>query len=120
MAPAPQNNQLLPKHRVLGLQPHLRLEWSGQDGQGETQKPDHSASLSDSVTSSTRITLSVHTGVPASLNLRRRSSSGVVHLLSRLAMTSTQAIDQFNVILAYSFLRKEKAELNSQQAVPLI
>src|SRR5580693_9776749 len=61
MEPAPQNNQLLPKHRVLGLQPHLRLEWSGQDGQGETQKPDHSASLIDSVTSSTRITFSVHT-----------------------------------------------------------
>jgi hypothetical protein len=61
MEPAPQNNQLLPKHRVLGLQPHLRLEWSGQDGQDENQKPDHSASLSDSVTSSTRITFSVHT-----------------------------------------------------------
>src|ERR1035437_3580507 len=41
------------KHRVLSLKPHLRLEWRGQDGQDETQKPDHSASLGDSVTSST-------------------------------------------------------------------
>src|SRR5674476_324713 len=50
---APQNNQLMSKHRVLSLKPHLRLEWRGQDGQDETQKPDHSASLGDSVTSST-------------------------------------------------------------------
>jgi hypothetical protein len=59
---APQNNQLMPKHRVLSLKPHLRLEWRGQDGQNETEQPDHSASLSDSVTSSTRIEFSVHTG----------------------------------------------------------
>src|ERR1035441_8641386 len=59
---APQNNQLMPKHRVLSLKPHLRLEWRGQDGQDETQKPDHSASLGDSITSSTRIEFSVHTG----------------------------------------------------------
>jgi hypothetical protein len=60
---APQNNQLMSKHRVLSLKPHLRLEWRGQDGQDETEKPDHSASLSDSITSSTRIEFSVHTGV---------------------------------------------------------
>jgi hypothetical protein len=60
---APQNNQLMSKHRVLSLKPHLRLEWRGQDGQDETQKPDHSASLGDSVTSSTRIEFSVHTGL---------------------------------------------------------
>jgi hypothetical protein len=36
MEPAPQNNQLMPKHRVLSLQPHLRFEWRGQDGQYET------------------------------------------------------------------------------------
>ena len=33
MKPAPQNNQLMPKRRVLNLKPHLRLEWRGQDGQ---------------------------------------------------------------------------------------
>ena len=40
----------------------------GQDGQSETEHPDHSASLGDSTTSSTRIRLSVHTGSNASSN----------------------------------------------------
>jgi hypothetical protein len=62
MQPAPQDNQLMSKHRVLGLKPQLRLEWRGQDGQNETKQPDHSASLGDSITSSTRIRFSVHTG----------------------------------------------------------
>jgi len=57
----PQNNQLMPKHRVLSLKPHLRLERRGQGDQDETQKPYHSASLGDSVISSTRIEFSVHT-----------------------------------------------------------
>jgi hypothetical protein len=34
------------------LKPDLRLERRSQGGQDETQKPDHSASLGDSVTSS--------------------------------------------------------------------
>jgi hypothetical protein len=50
-------------NRVLSLKPHLRLDWRGQDSQDETQKPDHSASLSDSITSSTRMRFSVHTGL---------------------------------------------------------
>jgi hypothetical protein len=33
----------------------------GQDGQNETEQPDHSDSLGDSITSSTRIRFSVHT-----------------------------------------------------------
>src|SRR6202047_1012298 len=33
----------------------------GQDGQSEIEPPDHSASLGDSITSSTRIRFSVHT-----------------------------------------------------------
>src|SRR5215831_6144300 len=33
---------------VLGFKPQLRLEWRGQDGQSEAEKPDHPASLSDS------------------------------------------------------------------------
>jgi hypothetical protein len=61
MQPAPQDNQLMSKHRVLSFKPHLRLEWRGQDGQNETEQPDHSASLGDSITSSTRIRFSVHT-----------------------------------------------------------
>src|ERR1700694_2814921 len=63
MQPTPQNNQLMSKHRVLILKPQLRLEWRGQDGQSETEQPDHSASLGDSIRSSTRIRFSVHTGV---------------------------------------------------------
>src|SRR5260370_42452291 len=66
MQPTPQDNQLMSKHRVLSLKPQLRLEWRGQDGQSETEQPDHSASLGDSITSSTRIGFSVHTGAASS------------------------------------------------------
>src|ERR1017187_5359713 len=62
MQPTPQDNQLMSKHRVLSLKPQLRLEWRGQDGQNETEQTDHSASLGDSITASTRIRFSVHTG----------------------------------------------------------
>src|SRR6266481_5070082 len=62
MQPAPQDIQLLSKHRVLSFKPQLRLEWRGQDSQNETEQPDHSASSGDSITSSTRIRFSVHTG----------------------------------------------------------
>src|ERR1700737_515342 len=51
------------EHGSFGLKPDLRLEWRGQGGHDETQKPDHSVSLGDSVTSSTRIEFSVHTTV---------------------------------------------------------
>jgi hypothetical protein len=62
MEPAPQDIQLMSKHRVLSFKPQLRLEWRGQDGQNETEQPDHSASLGDSTASSTQIRFSVHTG----------------------------------------------------------
>src|ERR1700758_4497649 len=61
LQPAPQDNHLMSKHRVLRLEPQLRLEWRGQDGDRETEQPDHRASLFDSITSSTRIRFSVHT-----------------------------------------------------------
>jgi hypothetical protein len=61
MRPAPQDNQLMSKHRVLSFKPYLRLERRGQDGQSKTGQSDHSASLGDSITSSTRIRFSVHT-----------------------------------------------------------
>src|SRR5450631_4045630 len=61
MQPTLQDNQLMSKHRVLGFKPQLRLEWRGQDGQNETEQPDHPASLGDFFTSSTRIRFSVHT-----------------------------------------------------------
>jgi hypothetical protein len=41
--PAPQDIQLMSKHRVLSLKPQLRLEWRGQDGQNETEQPDLSS-----------------------------------------------------------------------------
>src|ERR1700720_3642003 len=59
--PTPHDIQLMSKHRVLSFKPQLRLEWRGQDGQNETEQPDHSASLGDSITSSTQIRFSVHT-----------------------------------------------------------
>src|SRR6202035_217776 len=62
MQPAPQDNQLMSKYRVLSFKPQLRFEWRGQGGQSEIEEPDHSASLGDSITSSTRIRFSVHTG----------------------------------------------------------
>ena len=61
MQATPQDNQLMSKHRVLSLKPQLRLEWQAQDGQDETKQPDHSASLGDSITSSTQTGFSVHT-----------------------------------------------------------
>jgi hypothetical protein len=60
--PAPQDNQLMPKHRVLSLKPQLRLKRRGQDGRKETEQPNHPASIGDSITSSTRMRFSVRTG----------------------------------------------------------
>src|SRR4030088_1830014 len=51
----PQNDQLMSERSILSLKPALRLEWQGQDGQNETEQPDSSASLGDSITSSTQI-----------------------------------------------------------------
>src|ERR1700688_3918824 len=65
MQPTLQDIQLMSKHRVVSFKPQLRLEWRGQDGQNETEQPDHSASLGDSITSSTQIRFSVHTGLGA-------------------------------------------------------
>src|SRR3954447_13522699 len=62
MQPTPQDNQLMSKHRILSLKSQLRIEWRDQDGQTETEQPDHSTSSGDSVTSSTRMRFSAHTG----------------------------------------------------------
>ena len=55
------------EHRILRLKPALRLERRGQHGQNKTEQPDHSASLGDSIRSSTQIRFSVHTHNPRSL-----------------------------------------------------
>src|ERR1700751_2016847 len=68
MQPTPQDDQLMSKHHVLGFKPQLRLEWRGQDGQNETEQPDHSANLGVSITSPPRMRFSVHTApFPASI-----------------------------------------------------
>src|ERR1700687_6233816 len=67
----PQNNQLMSKYCILRLKPALRPEWRGQHSQNETAQPDHSASLGDSITSSTRIRFSVHTAGIASVRAPR-------------------------------------------------
>src|SRR6478752_9953758 len=59
---APQYNHLMSERGILCLKPQLRLEWRGQDGQNETEQPDHATRLGDSVTSSTRMRFSAHTG----------------------------------------------------------
>src|SRR5450631_3519852 len=94
--PTLQDNQLMSKQRVLSLKPQLRLEWRGQGGQNETKQPDHSASLGDSITSSTGIRFSVHTGLgktavngtmasarPSSFAITKASrTSGQPHLMA--------------------------------------
>src|SRR5215471_8233213 len=64
MQRAPQDNQLMSKHRVLSFKPQLRLEWQGHDGQNEIEQPNHSANLGDSITASTRKRFSAHTPAP--------------------------------------------------------
>src|SRR5271170_6372621 len=69
----PHDIQLMSKHRVLSFKPQLRLERRGQDGQSETEQPDHSASLGDSFTASTRMRFSVHTASPDKLSASSES-----------------------------------------------
>ena len=76
MRPTPQDIQLMSKHCVLSFKPQRRLEWRGQDGQNETEQPDHSASLGDSITSSTRIRFSVHT---SAMNERQTYGDAVAY-----------------------------------------
>jgi SAM-dependent methyltransferase len=50
--------------------------WRGQDGQNETEQPDHSANLGDSITASTRVRFSVHTP-PRKRRMRQRHVTGL-------------------------------------------
>src|ERR1700746_3536831 len=75
MQPAPQDIQLMSKHRVLSIKPQLRLEWRDQDGQNEKEQPYHSASLGDSIAPSRRIGFSVHMSLPRSRLSRDRAPS---------------------------------------------
>src|ERR1700687_3988277 len=51
-----------------------------KDGQNETEQPDHSASLVDSITSSTRIRFSVHTGVFPGYRTTEAHRQGVISI----------------------------------------
>jgi hypothetical protein len=83
--PAPQDIQLMSKHRVLRFKPQLRLERRGQDGQNETKQPDHSASLGDSITSSTQIRFSVHTTIVKLKESHRHKFGGFLAAYGDLA-----------------------------------
>src|ERR1700688_4329773 len=101
--PTLQDNQLMSKHRVLSFKPQLRLEWRGQDGQNETEQPDHSASLGDSITSSTRIRFSVHTG-PIVIEIEYRVDSGSARTFYGL-MQQVQLNRQRNGAYGWSIAR---------------
>jgi hypothetical protein len=103
LQPAPQDIQLMSKHRVLRFKPELRLEWRGQDGQNETEQPDHSASLGDSITSSTRIRFSVHTG-PIVIEIEYRVDSGSARTFYGL-MQQVQLNRQRNGAYGWSIAR---------------
>jgi hypothetical protein len=64
-----------------------RLEWRGQDGQDETQKPDHAASIGDSITSSTRIRSSAHTA--SGLDLRKQLQGHVDSVARGIVVPNT-------------------------------
>ena len=90
MQPTPQDNQLMSEHRVLSFKPQLRLEGRGQDGQSETEQSDHSASLGDSITSSTQIRFSVHTKGPGADSEEKREPVSDIDIA---LMDSLKALD---------------------------
>src|ERR1700688_1666882 len=87
--PTPHDIQLMSKHRVLSFKPQLRLEWQRQDGQHETEQPDHSASLCDSITSSTRIKFSVHTRAPTITSTCREPGAATLETSAPIAQSVT-------------------------------
>jgi hypothetical protein len=106
MQPTPQDNQLMSKHRVLSLKPQLRLEWRGQDGQNETEQTDHSASLGDSITASTRIRFSVHTGGRLVVHVRFGLNSG---LKSDMAPSPKGAMSRHSITDNLNDCRNQKS-----------
>jgi hypothetical protein len=105
--PTPHDNQLISKHRGLSLKPQLRLEWRSQDGQNETEQPDHSASSGDSITSSTRIRFSVHTG----LRTPRGScgSAGLVTLRSEAVYRARHNLQRIHLFASLGSCRASSA-----------
>jgi hypothetical protein len=104
---APQDIQLVSKHRVLSFKPQLRLEWQGQDGQKETEQPDHFASLSDFTTSSTRIRFSVHTTVTSILHHHRAAAMGLKEIRRRVKRVGSDV--EITRAVSQDVLRRETA-----------
>ena len=86
MPPAPQDSQLMSKHRVLSFKPHLRLKWRGEHRQNKIKQPDHPARPRDSIASSRRIGFSVHTAIAEHFVMNARGE------LEPLTATSTRPI----------------------------
>ena len=118
------------KHRVLSLKPQLRLERQGQDGQNETEQPDHSASLGDSITSSSRIRFSVHTGMylgkdnnkALQLFLRGRDLNDADSMVSLADMIDKGTYTPDNPVMMKLNLLKRAADLGhvgAQRGFPL-
>ena len=106
MLTAPQDIQLMSKHCVLSFKPQLRLEWRGQDGQNETKQPNHSASLGDSITPSTRMRFSVRTGTAANsvavgFQAGRNATNGSNNTLIGYQAGSGIILSSNNVFLGY-------------------
>src|ERR1035438_3971630 len=112
MQPAPQDNQLMSKHRALSLKPQLRLEWRGQDGLNETEQPDHSASLGDSITASTRIRFSVHTAVNRDIGF-----SGILSTSWKLCHLAESAKKELRM---FGLKRPTRIDLRSNDAAIVV
>src|SRR3984893_15797554 len=116
--PTPQDNQLMSKHRVLGFKPNLRLEWRGQDGQNEKEQPNHSASLGDSITSSTRIRFSVHTALV--LNGPDQPTSALTEPLGSLAAQLLEEMLEDGQLLGVAWGRTLAAAARALTRLPRV
>ena len=82
----------------------------GQDGRNETEQPDHSASLGDSIPASTRTRFSVHTGPHRTKRARHRTS-----LLCFAAQRSTRvSASDWCVDLSQASIRSIRISLLSK------
>jgi len=84
---APQYDQLLAESRILGFKSALRLERRRQYGQHEPDQRDHATRIADSLTPSTRMRFSVHTGKKFQ-NQARLKMRGLMRVLLHWAYDS--------------------------------
>jgi hypothetical protein len=104
LEPAPQDIQLMSEHRVLSFKPQLRLEWEGQDGQNETEPPDHSTNLGDSIAPSTPLGFLVHTTASmfaATIAHRQLLLGSSLSLATRSQRSNSHSERQPNIIFGH-------------------